>query len=106
MSIKWFILVLLLVLISVESREINSQEKQYCGTRLSEMLAFVCKGKYNTLFQDPNRTRRHIPSGFPFKTKENTFTFLKTLRRKRGVSDECCAKSCTLNELTAYCQKN
>lgn len=27
-------------------------------------------------------------------------------RIRRGIHDECCRKSCTMNELTSYCDRN
>lgn len=51
---------ILLIITEVYSRtemlDINS-DKQYCGSKLADLLSLVCKGRYNTLF-DVNNNRR------------------------------------------------
>ncbi|BES90868.1 Insulin/IGF/Relaxin family [Nesidiocoris tenuis] len=47
---------------------------------------------------------------YPFASKATSLTMLPQtdnfIRRKRGVHDECCKKSCSLNELASYCGSN
>ncbi|KAG8225997.1 hypothetical protein J437_LFUL003056 [Ladona fulva] len=90
---------------------------KFCGTNLSNALQLVCNGIYNPMFKksppgefaDPdNESPYWLPPleeiQFPFRPKASAKVLIGSFRRqKRGVYDECCRKSCTVNELTSYC---
>ncbi|KAH9635010.1 hypothetical protein HF086_010693 [Spodoptera exigua] len=59
----------------------------YCGRRLSEMLATLCWGP------ELNKRSWWVPPAGA----------LAGMRGKRGPVDECCEKSCTIDELMMYC---
>ncbi|XP_016966427.1 probable insulin-like peptide 1 [Drosophila biarmipes] len=94
-----------------------------CGPALSDAMDVVCAHGYNSLPQK----RRFLPSasdeednvwqslagaGFVFSPLLTNLygseVLIKTRRHRRhlttgGVYDECCVKSCTYEELSAYC---
>lgn len=41
---------------------------------------------------------------YPFMTKRSVYSILTDEVRKRGIVEECCAKSCSLGELQSYCR--
>nr|CAD7392094.1 unnamed protein product [Timema cristinae] len=46
------------------------------------------------------------PPRFPFRTRSNSASFQpveSSRRSRRGIVDECCAKSCTLEVIQSYC---
>ena len=59
----------------------------YCGRRLAEVLATLCWGP------DEHKRARWGPPA----------AALAGVRGKRGPVDECCYKSCTVDELMTYC---
>lgn len=64
----------------------------YCGRRLSSVLAALCYDSSNMVKRDggwwmPPASARALGGA----------------RGKRGLVDECCYKSCTLDELLTYC---
>ncbi|RZC41225.1 LIRP [Asbolus verrucosus] len=91
----------------------------YCGPKLTETLALVCQGKYNSpskksitdlmayneydeLF--PSESDEDSQLDFPFLQKETANSFLPIrLRRKVGIVDECCKKPCSIRHLSLYC---
>lgn len=94
----------------------------YCGSRLSDALKFMCNGQYNSYFKTKKtdqssqyRGRRETvagaeeeywtpPPALPFRDRLRAAALLENHRRvTRGVFDECCSKSCTIDELMNYC---
>lgn len=90
----------------------------YCGNTLSSKLSLVCQGRYNTLQKLPPvvyRKRDTIskpyyknadpaPSELPIISREEANMFLRERRRvRRGITDECCKKPCTLDEIKSFC---
>ncbi|XP_034482230.1 probable insulin-like peptide 3 [Drosophila innubila] len=98
-----------------------------CGNDLPEALAKICVAGYNT------KMKRTVPreyngidtiesndnalgyygaySDLDFNSQpllrallgESAHQLLSTRRRRLGISDECCLKSCSWNELSMYC---
>ncbi|XP_076337431.1 insulin-like [Tachypleus tridentatus] len=103
---------------------IQTRSQRLCGSELSQALSIVCGGFY--YLPSLKRSDRE-----PFDTELGTdpwWRLMKALqissdmgyldghiatslfhkrdslsRQTRGVSDECCTKSCTINELMSYC---
>lgn len=102
--------------------------KRFCGRHLTESLALICNGEYETIIHPSKRSDEtfdedayndqpqlfdDLPSHF------QTYAYLSKLvpdealrsRVRRewiariGVYDECCRKACTYNELRKYCKK-
>ncbi|XP_013109924.1 probable insulin-like peptide 3 [Stomoxys calcitrans] len=105
--------------------EIHSEGSRFCGGNLAQILEIVCKNGYNGMAISKKSTNKiadtdvlnkfnEIYDDSPFQSE----TFLNDLlygnhihdlaktRRQRhlaGVYDECCRKSCTMDELAGYC---
>ncbi|KAF6217364.1 hypothetical protein GE061_001718 [Apolygus lucorum] len=109
----------------------NSQK--YCGRDINEALKMLCHGVYNPLFTTNKRSGGDLDSQdfgeylvlpnaadmdafvaaiqslrYPFASKATSLTMLPRTngnyaREKRGIYDECCKKSCSMNELATYC---
>ncbi|CAH0560670.1 unnamed protein product [Brassicogethes aeneus] len=95
--------------------------RKYCGENLSRILSTICQGKYNTLIKkdyykktfdadyqsdDPGpapATQPYRPSYALTRESANSMLSRAGTRRKRGVYNECCEKSCSRDELTSYC---
>ncbi|KAJ8919307.1 hypothetical protein NQ315_003891 [Exocentrus adspersus] len=94
--------------------------KKYCGSHLSQALSAICKGNYNSLFKKQEVYQKksywdpQYPSGmpqdgqaFPFQSRSQATSVMSNYRRRRrqihGVYNECCEKSCSREELSAYC---
>nr|BBI47308.1 insulin-like peptide 1 [Gnatocerus cornutus] len=92
----------------------------FCGNKLTESLALVCKGIYNSpgkkssmndlfiygeydeLFPNGNDDDNQLD--FPFLQKETANSFVPVrFRRKAGIVDECCHNPCTYKHLSLYC---
>ncbi|XP_037723064.1 probable insulin-like peptide 1 [Drosophila subpulchrella] len=94
-----------------------------CGPALSDAMDVVCAHGYNSL---PQKRRVLVPAndeednvwqslaaaGYSFSPLLTNLygseVLIKTRRHRRhmttgGVYDECCVKSCTYEELSAYC---
>lgn len=85
-----------------------ANEKEYCGSHLATTLSFICEKGYNsypttkTSHQFQKRLLQN--PGFPFVPKSNQLMSGKSFRRfRRGITEECCKKDCTFNELKSYC---
>ncbi|PNF39787.1 Locusta insulin-related peptide [Cryptotermes secundus] len=93
---------------------------KYCGRKLSNMLQFVCNGNYYPMFkktsqdvEDMNDSDFWIQTTpideqevqFPFRSRSKAVTAVpgSFRRHTRGVYDECCRKSCTIQEMASYC---
>ncbi|XP_013785060.1 insulin-like [Limulus polyphemus] len=103
---------------------IQTRSQKLCGSELAQALSIVCGGFYyppphkrpdRELFDNELNTvpwwrlmkDLQIPSDVGYLDGHiATSLFHKRdslSRQTRGVSDECCAKSCTINELMSYC---
>ncbi|CAG9864384.1 unnamed protein product [Phyllotreta striolata] len=94
---------------------------KYCGSQIGQALSVVCKGNYNTLkridrYSRPNWDTMYgdapmaepaAPSAeeFPYRSRAEAASVMGGKRRKKrwGVYNECCEKSCTREELSSYC---
>ncbi|XP_022213782.2 probable insulin-like peptide 3 [Drosophila obscura] len=113
---------LVLVLSLMVMVVMGEQPKMFlCGTELNDALSTMCgRHGYNRMLKrsfDPTdyndiegrfglarmdfdeRSLLHRMFG------ESAAQLMKTRRRRVGVSDECCLKSCSLGELLNYCAK-
>ncbi|CAH1098622.1 unnamed protein product [Psylliodes chrysocephalus] len=93
--------------------------KKYCGSQIGQALSAVCQGNYNTLKRVDRYPRPtqwdamygDAPApdmsdfGFPYQTRSEATSLMGGKRRKKrwGVYNECCEKSCTREELSSYC---
>ncbi|RZB39997.1 Insulin domain containing protein [Asbolus verrucosus] len=90
----------------------------FCGKKLTDAVALVCGGIYNgpnkkslsDYMAFSNEYGQIFPENdddgqldFPFLQKETANSFLPMRMLKRGISDECCAKPCSLHHLSLYC---
>lgn len=121
---KLFCLGVILLLSAVLSdahfdRQIRARPNKYCGTALVDTLGILCENGYNSLRkksisnedeyfddQQEEHTGLQIP-GFPFVPRTNSARMMSenSFRRfGRGVTDECCKKSCSIIELMSYCK--
>ncbi|EDW69406.1 probable insulin-like peptide 3 isoform X1 [Drosophila virilis] len=109
---------------------LHVQSMRLCGTELPEMLEQMCTYGYNTKLK-----RSYVGPAFNSIDNANSDAsvdldlgsyaeldlhsqpllrallgesghhLVKTRRRRYGVHDECCRKSCSLEELNYYCKK-
>uniref|UniRef100_A0A0C4UQP8 Insulin-like peptide 1 n=1 Tax=Nilaparvata lugens TaxID=108931 RepID=A0A0C4UQP8_NILLU len=93
--------------------EKREERGRYCGRNLVAALQLVCKGVYNTMFNNNKKSVRDESSieyrddrenggdlDYPFESRAKAIAFLPTNYRKRmrrGVYDECCQNSCTVS---------
>ncbi|CAH4028593.1 unnamed protein product [Pieris brassicae] len=82
--------------------------RMLCGGRLPEIVAYLCA--------NPSTSREDFAS-FQMKRSENSYNSIpnaenwpwipqneaKGIRNKRRIIEECCIKSCTVDELMEYC---
>nr|ACD11945.1 hypothetical protein [Isometrus maculatus] len=90
---------------------VRSRRIQVCGPQLADALRLICNGTYYT----PSQNKRFVstyndllnPYWNPVeKSYGNAFNRMSPLfldLEKRGVADECCHKSCTFSQMSAYC---
>ncbi|KAK2580605.1 hypothetical protein KPH14_007723 [Odynerus spinipes] len=93
---------------------------KYCGKNLSNALRLLCDGVYNSMFKKSGQDLVGLememddyPFGYdesyPFRSAVTAnammgrFAGRRFRRESRGVYDECCAKACSIQELTSYC---
>lgn len=91
-----------------DGRTYSRSAGTYCGSRLSDALKFMCNGQYNSYFKTkktpPPEEYWAPPVQLPFRERLRAAAFLESRTRfTRGVYDECCSKSCTIDELMSYC---
>nr|BAV78812.1 insulin-like peptide 1 [Plautia stali] len=90
----------------------------YCGEELNKALFLICGGLYNSPFKKSAYSHYYSDYGlldsleesgadlsFPFHPKGRAMSALQYKRLRRGVHDECCRKSCSINEIKGYCLK-
>ncbi|XP_064540093.1 probable insulin-like peptide 2 [Drosophila montana] len=108
-------------------------EMRLCSVRLNDMLSTLCDKGFNRLIPQKRNSRlmdldpldpiqyieeKEMPSSsaelltYPMANsrlrniyQENVLNSLTATRRRtrEGIVDECCRRSCKLNELMAYC---
>nr|SOX29888.1 Insulin-like Peptide 2 (ILP2) [Blattella germanica] len=95
---------------------------KYCGRNLANMLQLVCNGNYYPMFKKSSQDMDDMnDSGFwiqpstmeeqqlqyPFRSRSSASALVSGSfrRRTRGVYDECCRKSCSIQEMASYCGK-
>lgn len=111
----------------VMGRDLKQIRGKFCGPNLSTALSVVCRGKYNS--PRPKQQKKSSKSNliivyltiliiiivvvyeddeefsdYPFVLKRNALNFLTDEISKRGVVEECCLDSCSLQELQSYCR--
>nr|XP_017015855.2 probable insulin-like peptide 3 [Drosophila takahashii] len=87
-----------------------------CGGKLPEALSRICVYGFNAMTKrtlDPDNFNliEAAPLGLGFEDGsllerllvESSAQMLKTRRLREGVFDECCLKSCSMDELLRYC---
>ncbi|XP_065331398.1 LIRP-like isoform X2 [Cloeon dipterum] len=85
---------------------------KYCGKHLANALHLVCDGVYFV----PEWNKKSLPdtqdywqdeSNYPFRSRASASQLIpsnRRVRRKpRGIVDECCLKSCSIQEMKSYC---
>ncbi|KAI4491304.1 hypothetical protein M0802_010237 [Mischocyttarus mexicanus] len=116
------VLFVLSFLIKLGNTQYTYQDKRqsitlhkYCGPNLSNALGLLCDGNYNSMFKKSGQEMEidDYPFGFddsyPFRSAVTAnammgrFVGRRFRREFKGAADECCAKSCTIQELTSYC---
>ncbi|XP_063227914.1 LIRP-like isoform X2 [Bacillus rossius redtenbacheri] len=116
------VIVVLIVCISAIARTQPSahqygKRSQACGKDLANMLQLVCGSRYNNLFkksppEDNLRwaalIRRLVDTAGDLSLQQQQQQARSVIpgafrRLKRGLVDECCAKSCSIDEMRSYC---
>lgn len=102
---------------SLQERALYRRRIQVCGSHLTDALSVVCNGSYYNPQSSSQDKRFTFPRndllnrywnimaksyGYPI---QNISPFLSN-RRKRGVVDDCCKNSCTVQELGSYCSSS
>ncbi|XP_053955435.1 probable insulin-like peptide 1 [Anastrepha ludens] len=107
-----------LLLISLASFQHSAGQQTVCGPALDSVLDTICENGFNTKFKKSMEWDHHgnneLEDELPFRFAASPFlanfhggqvdTLAKTRRRREGVYDECCRKSCTYSELFSYCK--
>ncbi|KAG5875269.1 hypothetical protein JTB14_033477 [Gonioctena quinquepunctata] len=91
-----------------------SKRSKYCGKRLTSTLNKLCKGNYYGRaikradffgFEDKLENDIEAYDGglkYPFIPREQAES-LVPIKSRRGVIEECCERSCSIQELETYC---
>ncbi|XP_063241759.1 LIRP-like [Bacillus rossius redtenbacheri] len=113
----------LLVVTAAVTATAASVRFQVCGAHLVDTLRVVCGGVYNKAFSKKSLEGMQMDDAAVFwpPTREEEqqqqeegdrpdyahpqalFRGRASGRRRRGVVDECCFRSCSLHELRQYC---
>nr|O09210.1 RecName: Full=Bombyxin-related peptide B; AltName: Full=ABRP; Contains: RecName: Full=Bombyxin-related peptide B chain B; Contains: RecName: Full=Bombyxin-related peptide B chain A; Flags: Precursor [Agrius convolvuli]BAA20092.1 prepro-Agrius bombyxin-related peptide B [Agrius convolvuli]prf//2209332B bombyxin-related peptide:ISOTYPE=B [Agrius convolvuli] len=88
------VLVSLALLVSLASVQGNN----YCGRHLSETLAYMCPE-----LEGASKRSGAMGAAAMYGTRGWRWAAMGGNRGKRGVVEECCYQSCTLDELLTYC---
>ncbi|XP_017133901.1 probable insulin-like peptide 3 [Drosophila elegans] len=100
-----------LILLLLMSGSVQASMK-FCGSKLTEALSQLCVHGFNAMIKrtsvvDPMDL--NLIEGFEDSVLlarmfgESAGQMLKTRRVRDGVFDECCLKSCRVEELLRYC---
>ncbi|XP_043267750.1 LIRP-like [Venturia canescens] len=91
----------------------SDSKYKYCGKHLSNALQLLCNGVYNSMFkksgQEMEMDEYPYVYDYPLRSRASAnammgrFGGARFRRETRGVHDECCAKPCSIDELTSYC---
>ncbi|CAG9766589.1 unnamed protein product [Ceutorhynchus assimilis] len=96
----------------------TTNQKKYCGRYLTEALATICEGNYQTMrpvhihkksywkSQIYDSGNPYPLSDYPFQSRQQATSMVGIYgrkRRRRGVYNECCEKSCAIDQLRMYC---
>ncbi|XP_013772158.1 insulin-1-like [Limulus polyphemus] len=123
LSVCIWVAITSLVMALPSQHMIQTRSQKLCGPELAQALSIVCGGFYYFPQKRPdseffNNELTTVPwwrmvkdlqtptDGGYLDTKMAMSMFRKRdslARQTRGVSDECCTKSCTINELMSYC---
>ncbi|XP_054259506.1 uncharacterized protein K02A2.6-like [Macrosteles quadrilineatus] len=100
MKMKGAVLLLALAVVmaavSLEETTPVAPKKHYCGRGLTTSLQLLCNVTTSTTTELLEEVR--------LRSRRRAHTMLGLFRRRRrGVYDECCRKSCTVTELSSYC---
>ncbi|XP_074038104.1 insulin [Leptinotarsa decemlineata] len=91
---------------------ILSKRRKYCGSDVTSALRIICEGnhygttmKRSDLLAFYNRLKNHLDSEeLQFlPSSEDLAESLVPAKSREGITEECCTKSCSINELRAYC---
>nr|XP_033336465.1 LIRP [Megalopta genalis] len=88
------------------NRQAKNEVRQYCGRSLSSTVQMICGSTYHARFKKSNQEMdSYLLSNDirPYKTVQNAKKMLRVRRNPRGIHEECCARSCTTEELKSYC---
>ncbi|KAJ8931858.1 hypothetical protein NQ314_015188 [Rhamnusium bicolor] len=120
MNCKIVLIVLMNILYVCSSPYLNhimSKRSKFCGSKLTTALSLLCNGQYaspekksmadilNYEYDDDYNGLGVNEIEFPFLSKELAKSLVPQKIRRGGIVDECCHKSCTINELRSYCAK-
>ncbi|XP_034937596.1 LIRP-like isoform X2 [Chelonus insularis] len=95
-------------------QDLSGPMHRYCGKQLSNALQILCNGVYNSMFKKSDQEMEidadyPYPYDYPLRSRASAnamwgrFGGVRFRRESRGVHDECCVKSCSLQELMSYC---
>lgn len=97
-------------------RPVRTVRRKFCGSHLVDTLNILCDGEYNSfpkrsassedyLVDELEERSLQVP-GFSFVPNSNEMMSGNSFHRfGRGVTDECCYKSCSFADLRKYCAK-
>ncbi|KFM70794.1 hypothetical protein X975_21955, partial [Stegodyphus mimosarum] len=121
----WAALACTVMLVNALPTHHNIQKRsgiRLCGKMLVDALATVCQNEYYDPSSNIEMTKRNyvysadnIPTWDSFpesdgfvrpQTALDFFSINMVPRNTRGIVDECCRKSCTIQELMSYCGPN
>ncbi|XP_061395161.1 probable insulin-like peptide 3 [Musca vetustissima] len=93
-------------------------ETRVCGPSLSQLLETVCVNGFNARVTKKSNVNLNLPnakklsdtmlpynpmSHILFNKRTDTMAKVRKERLYTGVYDECCLKTCSLNEILGYC---
>ncbi|XP_037810190.1 probable insulin-like peptide 1 [Lucilia sericata] len=107
------------LLICLAVNHIQGFADRRCGAQLTQIMWAICENGFNTMPMSKRSVQSHqllsdIEDNLPYPYAANSLSNIFQLekenligknRRTRmlGIVDECCKKSCSYNELAAYC---
>ncbi|KAJ8948990.1 hypothetical protein NQ318_023014 [Aromia moschata] len=88
----------------------RAKRSRVCGSELRKMLHLVCRGNYASPQKksydydyDSEYRSRKPERDYPFVPKEWATSFIPQRLRRDGVVNECCYKSCSIEEMQTFC---